>query len=235
MASIVAAQLHRALGANLTAIYLHGSAVLGGFDSAISDLDLLVVCGDLLSDAEADAAVKAVEHLELPARGLEMSVLTQSEALAPDLERPHFQLHAAVDGAGTVRRVDGRAGHGDRDLILHLAVARDSGHALVGPAPGEMLAVLPERVVGQAAIDEIAWARDCGDPAYLVLTAARARAFTRTGRLVSKVEAGEADAAVPIVRAALTHQQGGGATVEPLEARRYADEVEASLRSQPGR
>jgi hypothetical protein len=36
---------------------------------------------------------------------------------------------------------------------------------------------------------------------------------------------------VPVVRAALIHQRGGRATVDPVEARRYADEVEASLRS----
>jgi hypothetical protein len=159
-----------------------------------------------------------------------MSALTRSEALCPDLERPHFQVHVAVGSAGAVRRVDGRAGPGDRDLILHLAVTRDSGHALVGQTPDEMVAALPERVVGQAALDDVAWARDSGDPAYLALTAARARAFARTGRLVSKVEAGEADAAVPVVRTALAHQRGGSATVEPVEARRYADEVEASLR-----
>ena len=235
-ASVVAARLRDALGTNLSACYLHGSAVLGGFDPGISDLDLLVVSRDPLSDAEADAIVREVEHLELPAKGLEMSVLTQSEALSPDLERPHYQLHVAVAGAGTVRRVDGRGGGGDRDLILHLAVTRASGHTLVGPAPGEILAALPERIVRQASIDEVVWARDCGDPIYLVLTAARARAFARTGRLVSKVEAAEADAAVPVVRAALTHQRGGRATVDPVDARRYADEVEASLHPhRPGR
>jgi Aminoglycoside adenylyltransferase, C-terminal domain/Nucleotidyltransferase domain len=222
--------MRAALGGNLTAAYLHGSAVLGGFDPAISDLDVLVVCGDPLSNAEVDAICRRIERLELPAKGLEMSVLTRSEALLPDLDRPHFQVHAVVGADGVVRRVDGRAGVGDRDLILHLAVSRASGHALVGPQPDQILAALPEAVVRRAAIDEIEWARGAGSPVYLVLTAARARAFARTGRLVSKVEAGEEEGDLPIVRAALIAQRGGSATVDSVEAGAYADKVEADLR-----
>jgi streptomycin 3"-adenylyltransferase len=231
MATSVAARLREVLGSNLAAIYLHGSAVLGGFDPSVSDLDVLVLCEAPLSDAEVDAVATAVEHLDLPAKGLEISVLTRSEALEPDLVRPRFQFHAAVGKGGATRRVDGRAGGGDRDLILHLAVCRSSGHPLAGPAPEATLPSLPEVVVQQAMIDEIGWARGTGDPVYLVLTAARARAFARTGRLVSKVEAGEVDAAVPVVRAALARQRGGASPIDPADARRYADEVDASLRS----
>jgi hypothetical protein len=231
MATAVAALLREALGSNLAAIYLHGSAVLGGFDPSLSDLDLLVICEDPLSDAEVGAVVTAVEHLELPAKGLEMSVLTRSEALEPDVGRPRFQVHAAVGQAGAARRVDGRTGEGDRDLILHIAVCRSSGHALAGPAPEATLSSLSDAIVQQAMIDEIGWARGAGDTVYLVLTAARASAFARTRRLVSKIEAGEADAALPVVRAALDRQRGGESPIEPAEARRYADEVEARLRS----
>lgn len=234
-ASIAAARLGEALGANLVAVYLHGSAVLGGYDPAASDLDLLVISRDPLSEAQMDAAVEAMGRIELPAKGLELSVLTTTEAISPDLHRPHFQLHLAVDGARKVRRVDGRARSGDRDLILHLAVARASGHALVGPAPEMVLAAIPDDVVGQATVDEIAWARDNGDPVYLVLTAARAQVFARTGRLVSKVEAGEAEADRPVVRAALALQLGGVAVVTIEQARGYADDVEASLRGDPAR
>jgi len=231
MATAVATRLREALGSNLAAIYLHGSAVLGGFDSSVSDLDVLVLCEAPLSDAEVDAVATAVEHLDLPAKGLEMSVLTRSEARDPDVRRPRFQVHTAIGQGGTARHVDGRAGGSDRDLILHLAVCRSSGHSLAGPAPEATLPSLPEVVVQQAMIDEIGWARGAGDPVYLVLTAARASVFARTHRLVSKVEAGEADAALPVVRAALAHQRGLASPIDPAAARRYADEVEARMRS----
>jgi hypothetical protein len=231
MATPVAARLREALGSNLAAIYLHGSAVLGGFDPSVSDLDVLVLCEDPLSDAEVDAVAAAVEHLDLPEKGLEMSVLTRSEARDPDVRLPRFQIHAAIGQDGAIRHIDGRAGGGDRDLILHLAVCRASGYPLTGQVPEATLPSLPEVVVQQAMIDEIAWARDAGDPVYLVLTAARASAFARTGRLVSKVEAGEAAAALPVVRAALARQRGLASLIKRADARRYADEVEARLRS----
>lgn len=231
MATPVAARLREAFGSNLAAIYLHGSAVLGGFDPSVSDLDLLVLCEDSLSDDEVIAVATAVEHLDLPAKGLELSALTRSEALHPNPEGPRFQLHVAVGNGGSARRVDGRAGGGDRDLILHLAVCRSSGHALAGPAPEATLPLLPDPIVQRAMLDEIGWARGAGDPVYLVLTAARASVFARTRRLVSKVEAGEAGAALPVVRAALARQCGGASPINPADARSYADEVEARIRS----
>jgi|GEM_PF-1492444 streptomycin 3"-adenylyltransferase len=231
MATLVATRLGEALGSNLAAIYLHGSAVLGGFDPSVSDLDVLVICEDPLSDAEVDAVATSVEHLDLPAKGLEMSVLTRSEARDPDVGRPRFQIHAAIGQGGAARRVDGRPGGGDRDLILHIAVCRSSGHPLAGPAPEATLPSLSDAIVQQAMIDEIGWARGSGDPVYLVLTAARASEFARTRRLVSKVEAGKADAALPVVRAALARQRGVASPIDPADARRYADEVEARLRS----
>ncbi len=87
---------------------------------------------------------------------------------------------------------------------------------------------------------EIAWASEAGGLAYLVLTAARARTFARTGRLVSKVEAAEAEldgsADEPVVRAALAQQLGDAASIDATAARRYAAEVARDLRAgTPGR
>jgi Aminoglycoside adenylyltransferase, C-terminal domain len=231
LAVAVTARLRKALGSNLAAIYLHGSAVLGGFDPSMSDLDMLVLCEGPLSHAEVHAVARAVAHLDLPAKGLEMSVLAASEALSPDLENPRFQLHAAVSRGGGVRLIDGRAGGGDRDLVLHLAVCRASGYSLAGPSPGETLKSVPDAVVKRAMIEEIGWARAVGDPVYLVLTVARASAFARSGRLVSKVEAGEAEAALPVVRVALAIHRRDPLPIDLADARRYADEVEARLRT----
>lgn len=232
-AEAVVERLAEVLGPNLVAAYLHGSAVLGGFDPTVSDLDLLVVCGDPLTDAAVEGICEGLGGLELPAKGLEMSIMTRSEACRPDPVRPNYQLHVAIEDGGHLRRVDGRAAAGDRDLILHLAVSRPCAHALMGPQADRILASIPEADVRQATLDEIEWARAEAPLVYLVLTAARARAFARTGRLVSKVEAGEAEAGVPVVRAALIRQHGGSATIDPAMARRYADEVAADLRRRP--
>ena len=64
-ASSVASGLRVALRDDLLAVYLHGSAVLGGFRWDRSDLDVLVLTGRPLTDAQTLAAAgqPCVSHL----------------------------------------------------------------------------------------------------------------------------------------------------------------------------
>ncbi len=181
-AGAVAALLRTALGANLEAVYVHGSAVLGGYLPAVSDLDVLAVSGGPLSDTEIDAICSGLAGLPLPAKGLEMSVLTRAEAASPDLERPRYQVHVALASDGALRRVDGLSGAGDRDLVLHLAVCRAASHAVIGLPPASTLGAIPRAAIRGAMAGEIAWASEAGRLAYLVLTAARACAHVRAHR-----------------------------------------------------
>ncbi len=61
-----------ALGENLTGVYLSGSLALGGFDLETSDVDVVVVTGEAVSDAEFEA-LKAL-HERLPAVGNDFSL-----------------------------------------------------------------------------------------------------------------------------------------------------------------
>ena len=61
-----------ALSDNFVGFYLCGSLALGGFDPETSDVDVLVVTGRPVSDAEF-AALKAL-HEGLPAEGNEFSL-----------------------------------------------------------------------------------------------------------------------------------------------------------------
>src|SRR5262245_53745262 len=73
-----------ALDIRLTAAYLHGSAVLGGWLAERSDVDILFVVAD---DAVAAAPVMAELLLNAaaggPGRGLECSVVTAGQAARP--------------------------------------------------------------------------------------------------------------------------------------------------------
>lgn len=215
-----------ALGGNLLAAYLHGSAVLGGYRSDRSDLDMLVVTERGLADGDCEGVVAALDDVVYPANGLEMTLLTKAEAAQPDAHAPSFQLHVTTRGRdGAIRAVDGRNGEGDRDLVLHFAVCRAVGVTLVGPPPEGTLASIPDREIRQAMLDEIAWAS--GAPLeYLVLTSARAWLFAATGRLVSKIEAGEWAAerypAPEVIESALMVQRGGEAEVDSIAAGEFA-------------
>lgn len=223
--------LRDGLGRNLVAAYVHGSAVLGGFMPAVSDLDVLVVCREALRDAEVlrlrDALAGVVGRL--PAKGLELSVLTAAEAGGAVGSRPRFQLHVAIGANGEERVVDGRTTDGDRDVVLHVAVCRERGWTLEGPAASSTLARVPADVALRSARDEIDWASAAATPEYLVLTAARALVLSATGHLVSKVEAAEwvlgTDGGPAVVRAALARQRGGADEVDVDAARAFARDV----------
>jgi len=232
-------RLGEALPDNLLAVYLHGSAVLGGYRSDRSDLDVLVLTPRALGDQDSDAVQDSLIDVAYPAKGLEMTILTKAEAAKPDAHAPRFQLHLTVDGlAGMTRLVDGRDREGDRDLVLHFAVCRAAGLALVGPPPRETLASIPEEEVRQAMLDEIAWAATA-PPEYLVLTSARAWLFAATGRLASKIDAGgwatDRYASPAVIRAALAVQRGRTAGVDPVASVEFARYVaELVERSAPG-
>ena len=224
-----------ALGEDLVAVYLHGSAVLGGFRWERSDLDLLALSRTALSDEQFGRVVSALAPLHYPADGLEFTLMTAGEASPPELPAPRFQLHLTTGGWRAVRNVvDGRLREGDRDLVLHLAVCREHGDAILGPPPRSSLAAVPEEAIESAMRDEIGWAREHGPLEYLVLTSARAWLFFATRRIASKIDAGvwaaEHDAEPAVIEAALGRQRGAAAAIPMDAAERFADRVERLIR-----
>lgn len=223
--------LARVLSDDLLAVYLHGSAVLGGFDWNRSDLDILALSSRALSDDQFRRVVHELGVLAYPANGLEFSLMVIGEACPPELPAPHFQLHQSTDGlhgAGMV--VDGRTRTGDPDLVMHMAVCREHGVAIVGPPPATVIAPFANGAVRSAMCAEILWAREHAASEYLVLTAARVWFFLETHRLVSKVEAGEwaADhyAEPDVLVTALARHRGTASEIDGRAAARLADHVE---------
>lgn len=223
--------LSDALREDLAAVYLHGSAVLGGFRWDRSDLDILALSRRALSDQQIRRVTDALAPLSYPANGLEFSLMTVSEASALELPAPRFQLHMTTDGwshAGLV--VDGRARGGDPDLVLHVAVCRERGVAIAGLPPLAMLAPISDEAVAAAMRAEIGWARTQAPLEYLVLTSTRAWFFAETRRIASKIEAGEwaAERYVErgVIEAALARQQGAEVEIATGAAERLAEHVE---------
>jgi streptomycin 3"-adenylyltransferase len=230
-ARAVGRALSNALGEDLVAVYLHGSAVLGGFRWHQSDLDILALSRGELSDQQLRRVAHALASSPYPANGLELSLMTASEAVAPELPAPRFQVHVTTAGATSADKVvDGRTRAGDTDLVLHLAVCRARGLAVVGPPPLVTLAAIPAETVLSVMRDEIAWARTHASAEYLVLTSARVWLFAETGRITSKIEAGEwaAERYVEpsVIDAALARQRGASAEIAMGAAERLAEHVE---------
>ena len=96
------------LGNALVGVYLHGSAAMGCFNPAKSDLDLLIVVEDAMEDDVKRRYMDMVLRLnaEAPAKGLELSVLRR-EACADFVHPMPFELHILlpiwIGTAGTLR------------------------------------------------------------------------------------------------------------------------------------
>jgi hypothetical protein len=210
----VSQRLSTALGDNVVGTYLHGSAVLGGYNPARSDLDVLVVVRGPLSEDDKQNVGELLlsDAAAVPADTLELSVITLSTAQNVT-GSPKYELHVNTRDR---RWADGW-GRSDPDLILHLPIVRQSGrilgrgpHAVDVVSPVNRVLVLREmcRELLEAALGPFV------APEYFVLNACRNRAYLREGRFFSKVEGGrwvlehETDVDPRIVAAAIRRQDG---------------------------
>ena len=165
--------------APVDAVYLVGSAALGGYQHGRSDIDVVAVTARSLSRGERLALAEAVESIPVPARKLELVVYPRGSdrwelnlntgdhvGLDPDAERSFW-------------------------FVLDRAIAAQHATALVGPPWSELFAPEPPEAIA-AALDEVAAFDGWDDPAGdAELAAARARVWRETGRWVSKGEAAE--------------------------------------------
>jgi len=187
----VATALGAVRGSQLVGAYLHGSAVLGGFNARRSDVDVLAVYDEPMTAAQRSNVAEALsdQRLPCPARGLELSIVTRQTARHPTVE-PAFELHLTTAPEDT-KVIDGRQRGGDRDLVLHFAVCRRSGR-LLGPglAASEVFGPVPDRLILAQLAAELRWAAAHAPGEYAVLNACRAWRFAADRMLVSKIDGG---------------------------------------------
>jgi hypothetical protein len=220
------------LPTGLVAVYLHGSAALGGWRPG-SDLDVLVVVEDgLLAAWERVAGAVLETALGDPGVPVELSAVTASVAAAPSYDVPYlFHVNSAEQRYGLDR------GQGDPDLLAHVAVARAAGIVLLGPPPGAVLATVPRDLLLTYLRGELAWGLQHADATYAVLNACRAAAYDESGVLLSKVDGAAWGARrwpehAALIGAALTaHQQGESLGGAGPEARAFVGSVAAGMDS----
>ncbi len=208
-------------GVVVSACYLHGSAALGGFARGRSDVDLVLVLEQPLEPAAARELGRALLGVpSCPGAGLEASAVTRAAAAsaAPPFS---FVVHVASSPDGE-RVVVGGGTDGDPDLALHYAVVRQSGVAVEGPPPAELVGPVPRELVLAALRDELGWGIEHGTMAYAVLNAARALRYGYEGVLCSKLDGGKWALAlgepVAVLRPALDQQEtGSDALLSPAQ------------------
>ena len=232
------------LGDNLAGIYLHGSAAMGCFNPAKSDVDLITVVREPVPPAVRRAYMDMVIKLHSagPAKGIEMSVVTEA-ACKPFAWPTPFELHwsrmhadwYARDPEDYIRKMRGT----DGDLAAHFTVLRGRGVCLWGAAIEDVFAPVPRACYVDSIWEDVCGAEDeiAENAVYLTLNLARVLAYLEDGEVLSKREGGAwalerlPEVWHPLIRSALDAY--GGAEGEPFDAdlaRRYAAEMLRRIR-----
>lgn len=209
--------LRRTLGDGLVGVYLHGSLVLGSFNPAQSDVDLLVVTHErLLGDERArvlDFLRGESGSYDRPGspRPLEVSTLALDDLRPWRYPTPYDVHFSSSSPAG------GGPGE-DHDLAAHIWVLIRRGRVLDGPPIADVFPDVPyadyldslERDFASCRAEGYAWAR------YAILSMTRVWAAHMTGEVQSK-ESGALSALErlpddlrPLVEQALESYRGDG-------------------------
>jgi Domain of unknown function (DUF4111) len=211
---------------------LAGSAALGDYMEGASDLDVAVVAPTAVEDPEALAAPLRHAVLPCPARRLELVVYRAEQAAAPsaDLEF-ELDLNTGVDADRLVTEPDDSGSHW---YLIDLAIAREHGVPLAGPAPRELIGEPPRDDVLAALAAGLRWAlaREPESP-NTFLNACRAARFALEGDWVSKSEAGrwaiETGSDPELARMALDARRAGGGDLPADRVAAFAHDAELAL------
>ena len=192
-----------ALAEKLSGVYLHGSLAMGCFNPLSSDVDILVVVTQPLSDATKYEIGRILLQLsdEFPGNGIEMSVLTV-ECLRNFRHPAPYELHFS-DG-NKADYAQGRILFSnetfDPDLAAHVVITRARGICLFGEAIDGLFPDIPVKYYLDSIVQDSNWSYanimrgpDSGEgwvPAYGVLNFCRVLAFTEHGLITSKLEGG---------------------------------------------
>lgn len=183
------------LSGNLTGIYLHGSLVLGCFNPNKSDIDLIVVVNNPLSEETKRRLMDAIIEMNstAPKKGLEISFVIQS-VCNPFVYPTPFELHFSPIHLGWYQsnpdeyteKMNGE----DKDLAAHFTVIYHHGKCLSGLPISEVFGPVPSECYMDSIWEDVKNAETdiTNDPVYLTLNLARVLAYKKDSLVLSKKE-----------------------------------------------
>ena len=132
------------LGENLTGIYLHGSAAIGGFNKN-SDVDIIIVIKNSMSDIAKLQYMDMLTELnrQAPAKGVELSIVKE-EVCNPFVYPTPYELHFSIahlkwyisNPRDYIEKMKGT----DKDLAAHFTIVYYRGKTLFGKEIKEVFA-----------------------------------------------------------------------------------------------
>ena len=185
-------------GSKVTGIYLHGSLAMGCFRWDKSDIDLLVVMEEDITDEQKMCFMEKVAALnkEAPKKGIEMSVV-KKEYCSHFVYPTPFELHFSVAHLDWFQRAPEEYIHEmkgvDPDLAAHFMIIGHYGIVLWGKPVKEVFAEVPEEDYIDSIMTDVEHAREAvlEEPVYIVLNLCRVLAYLKDGAVLSKKQGGE--------------------------------------------
>lgn len=183
---------------NLVGVYLHGSAVMGCYNPAKSDIDLIVVVKESIEDSVKSTFMDMVIDLNEkgPAKGIEMSIVKRC-VCKPFVYPTPFELHFSVAhlewyGMNPDDYISKMKGE-DKDLAAHFTIITHRGKCICGAPINDVFADVPVQDYVDSIWNDIADAEEdiADDPMYMILNLARVFAYLNDGLVRSKKEGGE--------------------------------------------
>lgn len=183
---------------NLVGIYLHGSAVMGCFNAEKSDIDIIIVVNEAVSDGTKRRFMDAVVELNAlaPKKGLELSVV-KKDVCKPFVYPTPFELHFSNthlewyknnpdDYIARMRGVD-------KDLAAHFTIILHRGRVLFGEKIWDIFGNVKKEHYFDSIWEDIKNAEEeiLACPTYMTLNLCRVLAYKKDGLVLSKCEGGQ--------------------------------------------
>lgn len=182
----------------LTGVYLHGSLAMGCFHPEQSDIDLIVVISEDISDSQKKLLMEEIVRLnrEAPPKGLEISVV-KKEYCCPFQYPTPFELHFSPmhlqwyfnNQADYIQKMKGT----DKDLAAHFSIINKYGIVLYGEKIERVFSQVPLRDYVDSILGDIQNAPEdiLEQPVYIALNLCRVLAFLSDNLYLSKEEGGK--------------------------------------------
>ena len=186
------------LGGKLVGVYLHGSAVMGCFNSKKSDLDLIVVVNDDISNEAKRSYMDMVLELnqQAPAKGIELSIVKET-VCSPFVYPTPFELHFSnahlnwyqSDPDDYIEKMRGT----DKDLAAHFTILYHRGKTLCGKPVHEVFSEVSSADYFDSIWGDIENAQEeiLENPTYIILNLCRVLAYQEADLILSKSEGGK--------------------------------------------
>ncbi len=185
-------------GAELTGIYLHGSMAMGCFCPDKSDIDLIIVIENDITDEQKLLFMSEVieQNNIAPSKGIELSIVKKAYCRNFIYPTP-FELHFSnmhiqwfmdnpTDYVSKMKGID-------KDLAAHFTIINHYGIVLYGEKIADVFSEVPKMDYIDSIWEDIEGAKEeiQANPIYIIMNLCRVAAYLKDDLIVSKKQGGE--------------------------------------------